>query len=472
MRTETLSIVFTDIKGYTAATSAQTHQENAQMLKRTERLIAPVVRAYDGRVVKSIGDAYMIAFRSPTEAVKCAAAVQDRLYQHNATSSVGDAIHIRIAMNIGEVRVHRGDVFGEPVNIAARIESVTPADEIYLSKAIYLTMNRSDLPIEQVGDYELKGLPEPVTVYRVKKFTHLEDGAEPSAEGQPKASGLPFGGSQLKHWHRMQWVRRAYITMWLLAVVGMGAAAYLRYRPAVDYSTVVTAVKNAIEQNKPIEALAAAGQLPLDATQERSIVRNYRRDAVMLLLNANNLEPADAEIKALLKDDRRDAQALMLKGLLLSKQGNGDLKGTLEAFAQALKLQASLAETPELITLVVQGYGQSSTRVLSDQLVDAYLKARAVPVMQRSLSDGFGDRIARHLMAARLEKLGAAETVDWVALALDDLKSTSCSTRKTAIARLVSESDERAVGPLMKLAETKGCGAKEAKQAAEQILGK
>jgi class 3 adenylate cyclase len=69
MRTETLSIVFTDIKGYTAATSAQTHQQNAQMLRRTERLVAPVVRAYDGKVIKSIGDAYMIVFRSPTEAV-------------------------------------------------------------------------------------------------------------------------------------------------------------------------------------------------------------------------------------------------------------------------------------------------------------------------------------------------------------------------------------------------------------------
>jgi class 3 adenylate cyclase len=470
MRTETLSIVFTDIKGYTAATSAQTHQQNAQMLRRTERLVAPVVRAYDGRVIKSIGDAYMIVFRSPTEAVKCAAAVQDRLHQHNATSSADQAIHIRIAMNIGEVRVHRNDVFGEPVNIAARIESVTPADEIYLSKAVYLTMNRSDIPTEVVGDYELKGLPEPVTVYRVKKFSHLVEGGEEGAE-QKTPAGLPFGGSQLKHWRRMLWVRRAYLTMWVLAIMGMAGAAYLRYRPAADYTTVVDAVKTAVEQNKPMDALSTAGQLPLDAVQERSIVRRYRRDAIMQLLTANNLDPADSEIKALLKEDRRDAEALMLKGMLMSKQ-NGDPRATIDTFNQALKLQASLAENPDLVAAVVNGYTQSAARTGADQLVDVYLKQRAVPAMLKLVADANVDRTVRHTVALRLEKLGAADTVDWVALAIEDLKSTACNTRKSAIARLVTEGDERAVGPLMKLASVKGCGAREAKDAAEQILGK
>lgn len=469
MRTETLSIVFTDIKGYTAATSAQTHQQNAQMLRRTERLIEPVVRAYDGQVIKSIGDAYMIVFRSPTEAVKCAAAVQDRLHQHNATSSQDQAIHIRIAMNIGEVRVHRGDVFGEPVNIAARIESVTPADEIYISKAMYLTMNRSDLPTELVGDYELKGLPEPVTVYRVKKFAHLVDG---TPEDKAINQGLPFGGSQLEHWRRMRWVRAATVGMWALAIVGMAAAGALRYRPSNDYSKVVAAVKLAVEQNKPMDALAAAGQLPPDAVQERTEVRHYLRDAVMELITANNLDPADTAISNLLKEDRRDAEALMLKGLLTTRQKTGDPKAAMTAFSQALKYESSLADNSDLVNAVLAGYTSSAARPLADSIVDGYLKQRAVPGLQRMLADANTDPKIRHLLATRLEKLGAGESVDWVALSLDDLKSTACGTRKTAISRLITEGDERAVGPLMKLAEVKGCGAKEAKIAAEQILGK
>ena len=105
MRTETLAIVFTDIKGFTAATSSQTHKENAVMLRRIERLVAPVVRAYNGRVVKSIGDAYMIVFRSPTEAVRCATAVQDRLYQHNLASSTEHGIQDRKSTRLNSSHV-------------------------------------------------------------------------------------------------------------------------------------------------------------------------------------------------------------------------------------------------------------------------------------------------------------------------------------------------------------------------------
>jgi hypothetical protein len=259
--------------------------------------------------------------------------------------------------------------------------------------------------------------------------------------------------------------------MQALALVGMAGAAYLRYRPAADYTTVVDAVKTAVEQNKPMDALSTAGQLPLDAVQERSIVRRYRRDAIMQLLTANNLDPADSEIKALLKEDRRDAEALMLKGMLMSKQ-NADPRATMDTFNQALKLQASLAENPDLVAAVVNGYTQSAARTGADQIVDVYLKQRAVPAMLKQVADANLDRTVRHTVAMRLEKLGAADTVDWVALAIEDLKSTACNTRKSAIARLVTEGDERAVGPLMKLAGVKGCGAREAKDAAEQILGK
>ncbi len=472
MRTETLAIVFTDIKGYTAATSAQTHQENARMLKRIERLIAPVARAYSGRVIKSIGDAYMMVFGSPTEAVRCATAVQDRLHQHNTSATADQAIHIRIAMNVGEVRLHRGDVFGEPVNIAARIEAVTPADEIYLSDAVFLTMNRSNLPCERVGEFELKGIPQPVIVYRMKKFVHAEqqgEGAE--AKGAVvKAAGLPFGGTQLGHWMRMRWLRWAYITMWSLAVAGLLGAAYLRYKPRADYTEMLSAMKSSIEGGKAMEALALAGQIPSDAVQERTLARRFRRQAVSLLLQLNDVETAMTEITHLLEEDGRDAEALLLRGLALAKRG--DAKGAVTHIQSALKLNPSLAARPELIPVVVQAYKDAGARRAADDLVDVYFKQAALTPLSHALNDATFDRHARVAIGLRLEKLGAAEDVDWVALALDDLKSTSCTTRKNAIARLVSEGDERAVGPLMKVAEAKGCGAAQAEKAVEMLLGK
>ena len=465
MRTETLAIVFTDIKGYTAATSSQTHLENARMLKRTERLIEPVLKAYNGQVIKSLGDSYMIVFRSPTEAALCAAAVQDRLHRHNVNRSEEQAIHIRIAMNIGEVRVHRGDVFGEPVNIAARIEGVTPADEIFLSQATYLTMNHSILPTEQVGDFDLKGLPEAVKIYRVKKFAHL-NGEEPKDTKE-----LPFGGSQLRHWQAMQWVRRAYTAIWVLAVCGLVAAGYFRYRPSADYGPVLAGMKLALEQDKPTDVIALGGQIPTDAIEERSLSRRYRRAAVSRLIDQGDLDSADSELKNLINEDGTDAEALMYRGMLIAKRGN-DAKKALDAISAALNLHPSLGERPQVIETVVHGYSDTNTRKTADRLVETYLKQLAVPALQKAFGDSSGDRAARNAIAQRLEKLGAGSDVDWVALALDDLKSTSCAAKRAAITRLQSEGDERAVGPLLKLGETKGCGAQQAKDAAKAIMNR
>ncbi len=471
MRTEILAIVFTDIKGYTAATSSQTHRENARMLHRIERIIAPVVRGYSGRVVKSIGDAYMIVFRSPTEAVRCAAAIQDRLHQHNASSRADEAIHIRIAMNLGEVRVHRGDVFGEPVNVAARIESITPANEIYFSHAIYLTMNRSQLPCERVGDFDLKGIPEPVTVYRARAFAHAGDAPEDEHGADTPAAGLPFGGMELGHWKKMRWVRRAYVAMWALVIAGVSGAGYLRYRPRVDYSAVLAHMKDLVDEAKPIDALAVAVEIPPDATQERLQARRLRRQAVLQLISVGNSDIVPRELDILIKEDGRDAEALLLRGVYLARQ-NQDLRGAIEDLTQSLKLNPALAKRAEVTAAVVKTYRDPNARRFAELIVETYLKQDAVPALNAALSDQSLDLKARLVIAARLEKLGAGQDVDWVALALEELKTTNCKTRLRAIAKLAAEGDERAVGPLMKVVSAKGCGASQAQRAINAVLGK
>jgi class 3 adenylate cyclase len=463
MRTETLAIVFTDIKGYTAATSAQTHAQNARMLKSMASLVTPVVRAFDGRIVKTIGDAYMIVFRSPTDAMRCALAVQDGLHQNNQGKKEDEGIHIRIAMNIGEVRVHRGDVFGDPVNIASRIESVTPADEVYLSEAMYLTMNRSDLAIERVGEYELKGIPEPVTVYRARRFADLPD--DPKA----REAAMPFGGKQIAAWQRNRWLQRATIGVWAFAIIGLLWAGYIRYRPEADYGRLVQETKNAIDQNEPLEAIAKAGQIPSDAVQERTLARRYRRLAAQQLFERSEVDTAKAEIDALLGEDPRDADALMLRGLIAAKKD--DLKTAFAALSEALRLNPGLAQRSDLTAVAARGYSDVNNRRAADTFVEVYLKDQAVPALTRLMQTS-QNRDVRVAAAIRLEKLGAKDEVDWVSLALEDLKSTSCKTKRNAIQKLVTEGDERAVGPLMKLGESKSCVQAIAKKAAEQIMGK
>ncbi len=88
-----------------------------------------------GRLIKTIGDAFLMGFDSPTDAVLAGVSAQEALSKRNAPLAETDRIEIRIAINVGEVNLVEGDVYGDPVNIAARIESVVEAGEVYFTEA-------------------------------------------------------------------------------------------------------------------------------------------------------------------------------------------------------------------------------------------------------------------------------------------------------------------------------------------------
>ncbi len=169
MKTANLAIVFTDIQGFTERTSRQTHEENQRLLQVHHELLAPMFKAFGGRILKSIGDAFLVTFESPTQAVLSGIAIQDRLWQYNSAAPENDRLNVRVAINVGEVRVESSDVFGEPVNIAARVEGIAEAGEVYFTEAVYLAMNKAEVPSQEVGAFELKGIPGKIRVFRVPK---------------------------------------------------------------------------------------------------------------------------------------------------------------------------------------------------------------------------------------------------------------------------------------------------------------
>ena len=171
IKTENLAIVLTDIAGYTEATQNQSRQDNARLLATHNRILYPIIRRYKGRHVKSIGDALLLVFRSPTDAMICAMAMQDALFEFNRNNAKELQIHIRVAASLGEVRVTRNDVFGEAVNVTSRIESITPVDEIYMSEAVYMAMNKAEVPSQEVGRRELKGISGAIRIYNIPRFS-------------------------------------------------------------------------------------------------------------------------------------------------------------------------------------------------------------------------------------------------------------------------------------------------------------
>ena len=169
MRTRNLTIVLTDVKGYTERQSRSSRREIEASLRRHREVVAPALEAFGGRIVKTMGDAFLAAFESPTDAVHAAVQVQKALAAQNAAlADPAQATHVRVAISTGEVSEDDdGDVYGEPVNLAARLEGIAEAGTIYLTETTFLSMNRNEIPALEVGHRVFKGIPEEVKVYRI-----------------------------------------------------------------------------------------------------------------------------------------------------------------------------------------------------------------------------------------------------------------------------------------------------------------
>lgn len=248
VNTENLCILLTDIAGYTERSALLSRDQMERLLSTHNQLLLPLVRAFKGRHVKSIGDALLLTFKSPTDAMLCAMAMQDRLHEYNLSVPETEQIHIRIAASLGEVRVTKTDVFGDPVNLTSRIESITPVDEVYLSEAVYLAMNKAEVPIKEIGSQELKGISSPVRIFSIPRFTSNRLVAEPitipgGKNGSAGASHhstiqYPFGGAHVlamargsSNWQAMQFMGLQHMGERhgpvVYAVLGMFLAAIL-----------------------------------------------------------------------------------------------------------------------------------------------------------------------------------------------------------------------------------------------------
>lgn len=197
IKTENLAIVMTDMVGFTEATVQQSRVEIEQLLDTHNRILLPIVRRFKGRHVKSIGDALLLVFRSPTDAMLCAMAMQDALYEYNRSAPKERQIHMRVGASLGEVRVTRHDIIGEPVNMTSRICNIAAADDIYLSEALYMAMNKAEVPSQEVGWRELKGISQPVRIYHIPRFAVPRLVPDVMAADDVTDLVYPYGGAHL-----------------------------------------------------------------------------------------------------------------------------------------------------------------------------------------------------------------------------------------------------------------------------------
>lgn len=192
------AIVYADVAGYSRLTG-EDEEGTHRRLSRYLDIISESVAVHEGRVVHYAGDAVLADFNTVSAALSCAVAVQQALRAENADLPEERRILFRFGVNLGEVIVDRNEIYGEGVNVAARLESLAEPGGICISEAVRTAMGKKlPLKYEFMGEQQVKNIVEPVRAYRVIVDWEPAE-ATPSIEGvslklpsKPSIAVLPF----------------------------------------------------------------------------------------------------------------------------------------------------------------------------------------------------------------------------------------------------------------------------------------
>jgi adenylate cyclase len=186
-----LAVIFVaDMVGYSRLMEVDEAGTHARLRAHRLELIDPAIAKNKGRIIKTAGDGMLVEFGSVTEAVQCAAEIQRRMAKRNADVPPARWIRFRIGINLGDVIIEDDDVFGDGVNVAARLETLADAGGIYVSQAVRDQIGeRLDLAFEDLGEQTVKNIVRPIRVFRVLLDDDERATPEPTAEATAGAAG-------------------------------------------------------------------------------------------------------------------------------------------------------------------------------------------------------------------------------------------------------------------------------------------
>ena len=163
-----ITVLFTDIVGSTKYFKAHGDLAGRLMLRRHHDISAKIINEFRGSVIKSLGDSIMAYFVDPKDALKSAINIQQNYSEFNQVRNVSEQVHIRISVHFGYGILEENDIYGDVVNVAAKLTPLAEADQIYISQEVYDTINDLEqLQFELIDLSKRKNVPDGLIVYRV-----------------------------------------------------------------------------------------------------------------------------------------------------------------------------------------------------------------------------------------------------------------------------------------------------------------
>ena len=187
MQRKFTTILALDVVDFSKLMSIDEHRTLVNLQAR-RKIIDPLIEIRGGRIFNTAGDSVLAEFSNPVDAVECAVQIQNKSVALNNNSDDADKMSYRIGLNMGEVLISDGDLFGDAVNIAARLESQAISDGLCISESIFKLVNmKVKVSYEDAGELNLKNIAQPVRAYNVLKCKGATRGLM-SAEAEPKVA--------------------------------------------------------------------------------------------------------------------------------------------------------------------------------------------------------------------------------------------------------------------------------------------
>ena len=187
------AILAADVAGYSRLIGADEEGTLARLKAYRREVIDPKIAEHRGRLVKTTGDGLLVEFASVVDALRCAVEVQRGMSERNATAPPDNRIEFRIGVNVGDIVVEDDDIFGDGVNIAARLEGIAEPGRICISARVQEdAAGRLDPGFEDIGVQAQKNIARPVRDFRVATGNTLVPAPALPLPDKPSISLLPF----------------------------------------------------------------------------------------------------------------------------------------------------------------------------------------------------------------------------------------------------------------------------------------
>jgi adenylate cyclase len=184
------AVVSADVAGYSRLMGADEEGTLSTLKSLLRDFIDPKITEYGGRIVKTAGDGFLLEYPSVVDAVRCCIDLQQGIFERNISTPIERRMLFRIGINVGDVIADGDDIFGDGVNIAARLEAMADPGGICISRAVVdQVKGKIELDFEDLGDTALKNIEEPVRTYRIAHAAAVESTTVPKKAGD---SGEPL----------------------------------------------------------------------------------------------------------------------------------------------------------------------------------------------------------------------------------------------------------------------------------------